>query len=310
LLEAKHIVPQPAINPPAPRYAFIGDRRPLKRSFLMDSLHTQGIDIPRLGFGTFRMQGDVCREAVESGLELGYRHIDSAAFYGNEDAVGAALKSSAIARKDLHITTKVWHDQLAPEAMLRSFDTSLAKLQLDYVDLFMVHWPAPDMNLHAIFDTLAKLQAEGRTRAVGVCNFTLPMLRAVIEEVGAPIACNQIEYHVLLDQTPVRSYLASKNIPIVAHCPLAQGTLAENVELAGIARKYDASPAQVALKWLLDQDGVAAIPKAQRKASQQANLDALKLRLDDEDRRIIAALPKNKRFVSPPFAPVWDEAAA
>jgi 2,5-diketo-D-gluconate reductase B len=276
----------------------------------MDTLQTQGIDIPRLGFGTFRMQGDVCREAVESGLELGYRHIDSAAFYGNEDAVGAALKSSAIARKDLHVTTKVWHDQLAPDAIRKSIDTSLAKLQLDYVDLFMVHWPAPDMNLHAIFETLAKLRAEGRTRAIGVCNFTLPMLRTAIEEAGAPIACNQIEYHVLLDQTPVRRYLASKNIPIVAHCPLAQGTLAGNAELIAIARKYDASPAQVALKWLLDQEGVAAIPKAQRKSSQQANLDALNLTLDDEDRRIIAALPKDKRFVRPPFAPKWDDAAA
>ena len=272
----------------------------------MESLHTQGIQLPRLGLGTFRMQGDACRTAVEGALALGYRHIDTAAMYGNEEAVGAAIAGAGLQRRDLHVTTKVWHDQLTPDAIRASLDTSLNKLQLDYVDLFMVHWPAAEMNLPAIFETLAKLKAEGRTRAIGVCNFTLPMLRTVVDDIGAPIACNQIEYHVLLDQTPVRSYLASKGIPIVAYCPLAQGTLAENPALIAIGAKHGASPAQVALKWLLDQDGVAAIPKAQRASSQKANLDALKLELDDDDRRTIAALPKDQRFVKPPFAPAWD----
>ncbi|MDB5774502.1 MAG: dkgB [Herbaspirillum sp.] len=272
----------------------------------MNHLHTAGITLPRLGLGTYRMEGDICRTAVESGLQLGYRHIDTAAMYNNEEAVGAALAASAVARKELHITTKVWHDQLAPDAIRRSFDTSLRKLKLDYVDLFMVHWPAREMNLPAIFETLLKLRAEGLTRAIGVCNFTLPQLRTVVDDIGAPIACNQIEYHVLLDQTPIRSYLAAHGIPVAAHCPLAQGTLAENPELIAIGRKHGAGPAQVALKWLLDQDGVMAIPKAQRPQSQQANLDALQLTLDDEDRRVIAGLPKNRRFVNPPFAPAWD----
>jgi 2,5-diketo-D-gluconate reductase B len=275
----------------------------------MENLQTQGIRLPRLGLGTFRMQGDPCRAAVESALALGYRHIDTAAMYGNEDAVGAALAGAAIPRQDLHVTTKVWHDSLAPDAIRRSLDTSLAKLRLDHVDLFMVHWPARDMDLPAMFETLLDLRSEGRVRAVGVCNFTLDLLRTVVERVGAPIACNQIEYHVLLDQTPVRSYLANHGIPVVAYCPLAQGTLADHPELAAIGRKHGASPAQVALKWLLDQDGVAAIPKAQRPESQRANLDALKLTLDDDDRRTIAALPKDRRLVNPPFAPAWDQAA-
>jgi 2,5-diketo-D-gluconate reductase B len=275
----------------------------------MENLQTQGIRLPRLGLGTFRMQGDPCRAAVESALALGYRHIDTAAMYGNEDAVGAALAGAAIPRHDLHVTTKVWHDSLAPDAIRRSLDTSLAKLRLDHVDLFMVHWPARDMDLPAMFETLLDLRSEGRVRAVGVCNFTLDLLRTVVERVGAPIACNQIEYHVLLDQTPVRSYLANHGIPVVAYCPLAQGTLADHPELAAIGRKHGASPAQVALKWLLDQDGVAAIPKAQRPESQRANLDALKLTLDDDDRRTIAALPKDRRLVNPPFAPAWDQAA-
>ncbi|GGC89749.1 aldo/keto reductase [Undibacterium terreum] len=272
----------------------------------MNPLQTQGISLPRLGLGTFRMQGDDCRAAVESALDLGYRHIDTAAMYGNEDAVGAAIAGSTLARKDIHVTTKVWHDQLAPAAIKASFETSLAKLQLDYVDLLMVHWPAKDMDMSAMFDTLLKLKEQKRIRAIGVSNFNLSLLRSAIEDIGAPIACNQIEYHVLLDQTPVRSYLASKGIPVVAYCPLAQGKLAEHPQLAAIAVKHGATPAQVALKWLLDQDGVAAIPKAQRRASQQANLQALQLQLDEADRRIIASLPKDRRLVNPAFAPAWD----
>ncbi len=276
----------------------------------MDTIQTQGISLPRLGLGTFRLQGDACRAAVESALSLGYRHIDTAAMYGNEEAVGAAIAASAITRTGLHVTTKVWHDQLAPDAIRRANDTSLKKLGLDHVDLYLVHWPSPAMNLPAVFDTLMKLREEGRTRAIGVCNFTLPLLRESIDNIGAPIACNQIEYHALLDQTPIRNYLAGKSIPVVAYAPLAQGRLAETPELVAIAKKHDATPAQVALKWLLDQDGVAAIPKAQRPASQQSNLDALKLKLDDDDRRVIAALPKTQRFVNPGFAPAWDKAAA
>ncbi len=276
----------------------------------MGNIHTQGISLPRLGLGTFRMQGDDCRAAVESALDLGYRHIDTAAMYGNEEAVGAAIAASAIARKDIHVTTKVWHDQLAPAAIMESFEASMEKLKLDYVDLFLVHWPSQGMNLPAIFETLIKLREQRRIRALGVSNFTVDLLRTCIEEIGAPIACNQIEYHVLLDQTPVRSYLADKGIPIVAYCPLAQGRLAAHPELSAIAARHGATPAQVALKWLLDQDGVAAIPKAQRPQSQKANLDALQLQLDDEDRSIIAKLPKDQRLVNPAFAPVWDSPSA
>jgi len=274
----------------------------------MKTLRMQGIEVPQLGLGTFRMQGEACRAAVESALGLGYRHIDTAEMYDNEEAIGAAIAASGLAREALHITTKVWNSHLAPDAIRRSLEASLKRLRLDYVDLYLVHWPAPNMDLPAMFQTLARLQSEGRTRAVGVCNFNIALLRTVIEEIGAPLACNQIEYHALLDQTPVRSYLASKSIPVVAYCPLAQGRLANDPELIRIGRKHGVGAAEVALKWLLDQEGVAAIPKAQRAQSQKANLDALELRLDDEDRRAIDALPKNQRLVSPPFAPAWDAA--
>jgi 2,5-diketo-D-gluconate reductase B len=272
----------------------------------MEHLQSQGISLPRLGLGTFRMQGNACRAAVESALALGYRHIDTAEMYGNEDAIGAAIAEAGIARKDLHVTTKVWNENLASDAIRRAFDASLRKLKLDQVDLYLVHWPAKNMNLPAMFETLLRLKQEGRTHAVGVANFNIALLKTVVEEIKAPIACNQVEYHVMLDQTPLRRYLAAKAIPLVAYCPLAQGRAASDATLAAIGRKHGASAAQVALKWLLDQDGVAAIPKASRGESQRANLDALNIGLDDEDRQAIAALPKDKRCVNPGFAPAWD----
>jgi 2,5-diketo-D-gluconate reductase B len=272
----------------------------------MEHLQTQGISLPRLGLGTFRMQGDVCRAAVESALALGYRHIDTAEMYGNEDSIGAAIANARVARKDLHVTTKVWNENLAPDAMRRAFDTSLKKLRLDQVDLYLVHWPAPGMNLPSMFETLMKLKQEGRTRAIGVANFNIALLKTVLEEIKAPIACNQVEYHVMLDQTPLRKYMAAKSLPLVAYCPLAQGRAASNETLAAIGRKHGATAAQVALKWLLDQDGVVAIPKATRSESQKSNLDALNVGLDDEDLKAIAGLPKDQRFVKPRFSPVWD----
>jgi 2,5-diketo-D-gluconate reductase B len=272
----------------------------------MDYIQTQGIRLPRLGLGTYRMQGDVCRAAVESALGLGYRHIDTAEMYGNEDAIGAAIANSGVARGDLHVTTKVWNENLAPDAMRKAFDSSLKKLRLDHVDLYLVHWPSPTMNLSAMFETLMRLKQEGRTRAIGVANFNIALLKTVVEEIKAPIACNQVEYHVMLDQTPLRKYLAAKSIPLVAYCPLAQGRAASDETLTRIGRKHGASAAQVALKWLLDQDGVAAIPKASRAESQKANLDALNIGLDDEDAKAIAGLSKNQRFVNPGFAPAWD----
>ena len=177
---------------------------------------------------------------------------------------------------------------------------------LDHVDLYLVHWPSKAANWGAVFETLMKLKEEGRTRAIGVANFTTALLKIAVEEIRAPIACNQIEYHAMLDQSKVLAYLRAKSIPLVAYCPLAQGKIASDPVLAEIGARHGATAAQVALKWLLDQDGVAAIPKASRRESQQANLDALKITLDDADRTKIAALPKDRRCVNPGFAPAWD----
>lgn len=273
----------------------------------MEAIKTQGIEIARLGFGTYRMPGGDCQPVVEGALQVGYRHIDTAAMYENEEAVGAALAASGIARKELFVTTKAWHDKLSsPEAIRSAFDASLAKLKLDYVDLYMVHWPSAQMDMAQVLSTLDALRREGRTRAIGVCNFNLPMLRRAIEDLQAPIASVQVEYHPFLDQSRLLAYLRGRNIPLTAYAPLAQGRAASDETLVTIGKKHGVSGAQVAIAWLLEQPGVIAIPKAQRLESQRANFASLDVRLDDEDREAIARLPKDLRYVKPPFAPDWD----
>ena len=254
------------------------------------------------------MPGDAARPVIESALELGFRHVDTAAMYDNEASVGAALTASGINRADLFVTTKVWHDKLSPDALRRSFDTSLGKLRLDHIDLFLVHWPSAKMNISATLDAITKLKEEGLARAIGVCNFNLPMIRHAIEEIGAPIAVHQVEYHPFLSQTPMLDYLRRRGIPMTAYAPLAQGRAAKDPVLARIGEKHSATAAQIAIAWLLDQENVIAIPKAARPSSQRANLDALNIHLDEEDRAAIAALPKDVRYVDPPFAPDWEAA--
>jgi 2,5-diketo-D-gluconate reductase B len=252
------------------------------------------------------MTGARCQGAVESALSLGYRHIDTAQMYGNQDAVGAGWMASGVPRTDIHLTSKGHHSIQNPDQIRAGFAESLRLLRTDYLDLYLLHWPRPGTDLPAVLEAMMGLREAGLVRQIGVANCTVAHLRQSLEEVRAPIACNQIEYHVLIDQTPVLDYMRAHRLPIVAHVPLAQGKLAHHEALAAIGRRYHASAAQVALAWLLDQPDVAVIPKAERLETQSANLEATRLRLDDADRAAIAALAKTLRCVNPPFAPAWD----
>ncbi len=268
-----------------------------------------GLRMPRLGLGTFRMTGAACQAAVESALELGYRHLDTGQMYGNQDAVGNGWVASGVARGDFHLTSKGHHSIQTPDEFRAACAESLQLLRTDYLDLYMLHWPRPGTNLPAALETLMELKQAGLVRQIGVANCTVAHLRQAIEEVQAPIVCNQIEYHAMIDQSPILNYMHAHGLSVIAHVPLAQGKLAENETLARIGRRYGATAAQIALAWLLDQPNVAVIPKAARPDSQRANLEAAKLRLDDADRAAIAALPKSLRCVNPPFAPAWDSVA-
>jgi 2,5-diketo-D-gluconate reductase B len=272
----------------------------------VDPITGHGLRMPRLGLGTGQLRNAPGQAAIELALSLGYRHFDTAEMYTNEATVGAAIAASGVPRGDIHVTTKVLQDNMRPDALLRSMERSLDALKSDYIDLYLIHWPMPDMDMAQTLATMVRLKEEGHARAIGVSNFNVPLLRQAVEEIGAPIACNQIEYHVLLDQSAVLRYARGRGIAVIAYAPLARGRIFEFPELQRIARKHRASPAQVALKWLLDQELVAAIPRAGRRQSQQENLDALRLVLDDDDRAAIARLPKDQRVVNVDWAPPWD----
>jgi 2,5-diketo-D-gluconate reductase B len=265
-----------------------------------------GLDLPAIGLGTWPMTGTECTQAVHQALDVGYRHIDTATAYENEAAVGQALRDSNVPREQIHLTTKVWWDRLEPKAMRQSLEDSLRALGTEQVDLFHIHWPGKDWDLARSIDTLVALRDEGKTRHIGVANFPLGLLRQVVETLGAPLSAIQVEYHVLLGQQPLLDYARRHDLLLTAYTPLARGQAAAQPVIQAIARKHGVPPSQVALKWLLDQDGVAAIPKASSRENQLANLAALNVQLDDEDRAAIAGLPKDQRVVSPAFAPDWN----
>lgn len=270
----------------------------------MPILTAQGMRMPRIGLGTWPMKGAECQVAVESALALGYRHIDTAEMYGNEDAVGAGIAAAGLPRGDVFLTTKIWWDKPKGSAIRRAFEASLARLAAPYVDLLLIHWPSPDLDLPDALRALAAIRAEGRAKAIGVSNFPPRLLqRAIAEDVG--LACLQVECHLLLDQSKLLGITRAAGMALTAYSPLAKG---ENLDLPAVrqvAAKHGATLAQVALAWLLAQDGVAMVPKAASPARQKENLGALALRLDAADLAALAAAPKDRRFVNPAFAPDW-----
>jgi 2,5-diketo-D-gluconate reductase B len=269
-------------------------------------LTTGKLAMPALGLGTWPLRGRDCEAAVESALGLGYRHIDTAEMYGNEEAVGAAIAASGVARGEIFLTTKIWYDKPDGASFRAAFAASLERLRQPHVDLLLVHWPSPALNLPSVLTALAHLHAEGLARAVGVSNFPGALLRQALALDIAPIACLQVEQHAMLGQQALLDITQPAGIVMTSYTPLGKGEVLEHPVLTGIAARHGATPAQVALAWLLSKKLVAAVPKAASAARQAENLAAAKLRLSEADLAAIAALPKNRRFVNPAFAPAWD----
>ncbi|MFL9811887.1 2,5-didehydrogluconate reductase DkgB [Stutzerimonas sp. VN223-3] len=266
------------------------------------------MNIPAFGLGTFRLKGQQIIDSVKMGLELGYRHIDTAQIYENEAEVGQAIAESGVPREELFVTTKVWTANLSADRLIPSLEESLSKLRLQQVDLTLVHWPSPNDEL-PVADYLARLmeaKERGLTRAIGISNFTISHMQQAIDAIGAEnIATNQVEVHPFLQNRKVIDFARSQGIHITAYMPLAYGKVMQDEVLQRIGESHNASPAQIALAWLLQQ-GFAVIPSSTKRENLAANLKAQELRLTDEEMQQIAALDRNERLANPGFAPKWD----
>jgi 2,5-diketo-D-gluconate reductase B len=266
----------------------------------------RGIKVPEVGLGTHRLYSRECTQTVREALDLGYRHIDTAQMYKNEKEIGQAIRKSPVDREDVFLTTKVWHTNLAHDELLQSVEESLQALDTPYVDLLLIHWPPAQVPLERSFEAMMTLRDQGKVSNIGVSNFTVPLLKKSIEEFGVPVFCNQIEFHPFLHPFDILDYSYEHEFLVTAYSPLAQGQVAEHEVLRSIAAEYDKSPAQIAIRWLIEQENVVAIPKATGNEHLRENIDIYDFQLSDEHFEQIDELEGNLRLVNPSFAPVWD----
>jgi 2,5-diketo-D-gluconate reductase A len=257
-----------------------------------------GHRIPQIGFGVYKIPDEDATDAVRVAFEAGYRHIDTASFYANERAVGEGIRRSGLPRDEVFVTTKVWKDDNGYDSALRSFDESIARLGLEYVDLFMIHWPAPRNDRYVeTWRALEKLRDEGRARSIGVANFHTHHLDRLAQETGTVPAVNQVELHPWLPQADVRAYDASHDIVTEAWSPLARGYVLDADRIGpvtAIAEKHGKSPAQVIIRWHL-QLGNVVIPKSVTPSRIRENLDVLDFELDADDLAAIATMETGER---------------
>ena len=267
------------------------------------------MSIPAFGLGTYRLKGQTVIDSVRTGLELGYRHIDTAQIYGNEAEVGQAIADSGVARDALFLTTKIWTENLSRERLIPSLRESLAKLRTDRVDLTLIHWPSPGGAVPAAeyLQALAEAQDAGLTGAIGVSNFNIALLREAFDAVGAQrIATNQVELHPYLQNRSLAGFAREHGLHLTSYMTLAYGKVLADPVLSDIAERHQASVAQVALAWAM-QRGYAVIPSSTRRENLAGNLRAQDLRLSEDDMARIAALDRGERLVDPEgLAPKWD----
>ena len=261
-----------------------------------------GNSIPQLGYGVFKVPPAETERAVSEALEIGYRHIDTAAIYGNEEGVGQALASSGIDRSELFVTTKLWNDNQGTQSALDAFDESLEKLGLDYVDLYLIHWPTPARDTYVeSWKTLAKIRESGRARSIGVSNFLVPHLERIISETDIVPAVNQIELHPAGQQAEVAAFSRQHGIHIEAWGPLGQGKypLLEEPVVTTAAEAHGKTPAQVVIRWHL-QTGNIVFPKSNRRERMVENFDVLDFELSNTELATITALERGGRVGSHP----------
>ncbi len=256
---------------------------------------SDGSTIPQLGVGTYKVPAEVTADLVEGAIAAGYRHIDTAALYGNEAEVGEGLRASGVARDEVFVTTKVWNDDQGFDQTLRAFDTSAEKLGLERVDLYLIHWPIPSADRYVdTWRALLRLQQEGRATSIGVSNFSVPHLERLRDETGVLPAVNQVELHPRFPQNELVAWHAAHGIVTEAWAPLARGGLLDEPVLARIAEKYGKTPAQVVIRWHLDRD-LVVFPKSVSLDRIRENGDVFDFTLDADDHAQIATLDTAER---------------
>lgn len=268
----------------------------------MDSIVlNNGVRMPQLGFGVWKIPDDQVTQVLEKAFEIGYRSVDTARIYKNEEGVGRAVAESGIPREELFITTKVWNSDQGYENTLNAFEASLQRLGLDYVDLYLIHWPTPKYDQYVeTYKALEKLYKDGRVRAIGVSNFDIDHLERILNECEVVPAVNQVECHPYLQQKELKAFCKKHGIAVEAYSPLMNGKDALQDEvILKIAKKYGKTPAQVILRWHL-QEGVIAIPRTVTPSRMEENFRVFDFELSEEDMKEIAALDRNVRVNAVP----------
>ncbi|OHV85648.1 aldo/keto reductase [Ensifer sp. LCM 4579] len=274
----------------------------------MHAVTSNGANIPALGFGTFRMSGEEVLRILPQALKIGFRHVDTAQIYGNEAEVGEAVHKSGIPRPDIFLTTKVWVDNYRHDALIASVDESLAKLRTDYVDLLLLHWPGSEVPMAERIGALNEVVRAGKARHIGVSNFNTAQMEEAVRLSEAPIATNQVEYHPYLDQTKVLHAARRHGMSLTAYYAMANGRVPSDRHLAEIGARHGKTAAQVALRWLVQQQDVIALSKTATEARLKENFAIFDFALTREEMAAIRGLARpDGRIVSPAgLAPEWD----
>jgi 2,5-diketo-D-gluconate reductase B len=272
----------------------------------MQFVEANGARIPAIGLGTWELRGRTCARIVQQALKLGYRHIDTAQVYENEREVGEGLRASGVRRDDMFVTTKVWTTHFAPHELERSAKESLVKLRMPEVDLLLLHWPNPHVPLSETLGALAHAKQIGLAKHIGVSNFTVALIEEAVKASPEPLVCDQVEYHPYLDQAKVREACARNGMALVAYSPVAKGRIKNDQVLKEIGRTHGKTPAQICLRWLVQQN-VSAIPRTSRIERLSENIDIFDFTLSDEEMdRIFVQASANGRLTDFGFAPKWD----
>jgi diketogulonate reductase-like aldo/keto reductase len=273
-------------------------------------VHANGAAIPALGLGTWRLSGDECIQVIKWAFAAGYRHLDTAAMYGNEEAVGAGIRAGGLPRDEVFVTTKVWHDDLAPGDLERSAEASLRRLRLDTVDLLLIHWPNLRIPLRGTIEALCRVKRQGLARHIGVANFTVALLEEAVVLASEPLVTDQCEYHPYVDQTPVLAACRRHGLSFTSYCPIGRAAVLSDRVIREIAAAHGRTPAQIVLRWHVQQPGVIAIPKSSDRRRLIENISIFDFALSDEEMRAVSALARpDGRMISPAWSPAWDTAA-